>query len=532
MAGAASVLMLPLFVGLTFSQAGCNTYNFNQDPLANATVADVMIKTDPAVLDFGQVAVNASKVLSLSITNQSERALQIESIELDRPAHFELEGESAFTLDPLTSTTLRISYRPIGFEAASANLVINSSDPILPKVTVGLAGRCDPPRLDINPLVFSFGETWIGCGLEQPLYIKNLGGSPLNISRLALQTTSSELALDLGGEALPLQVAANTEREIMLRYTPLDETPDSATLILESDDPDKPQVKGSYAGQGRLGGLIRDEFNVADNGKVDILFVVDNSGSMEDNQTTLASNFDNFYFIIDDLALNWQIGVVTTDNAVLQGIENIITPDTADVRATFKENAMVGTGGSGSEQGLEFAYQALSEPIINAQNRGFLRPEAGLHVIILSDEEDQSPRTVDFYVSYFESLKLSPSLVKLSAITGNSGGCNSSCGSADAAPRYAAAVSATGGIQATICECNFISALEQLAEESVVIQDTYPLSQTPVISSIQVTVNDAISSDWHYDGNLNSVVFNSEQATPPNGANVVITYDLRLTCND
>jgi hypothetical protein len=46
---------------------------------------------------------------------------------------------------------------------------------------------------------------------------------------------------------------------------------------------------------------------------VDLLLVVDNSCSMIEEQTKLASNFENFIQYFDDANVDWQLGVVTTD---------------------------------------------------------------------------------------------------------------------------------------------------------------------------------------------------------------------------
>ncbi|MFM7199745.1 MAG: choice-of-anchor D domain-containing protein [Myxococcota bacterium] len=516
---------------MSFGSLACNEPALVNDPLASATVYDVMIETSPAVLDFGMVAVNTEQRLTLTLRNKGTRELKIEGLSLDRLAPFEVDAETPFTLGVGEVRELSIRYRPTGYEATSANLVVESTDPILPEVKVGLAGRCDPPKLDLSPLSYGFGQGWIGCQFEQPLYLRNRGGSPLEISRASLTSSSSELKLTLD-QSLPLVVPPGEQRLLTLSYTPLDEVADSATLRVDSNDPELPLVTGSFSGQGRSPGLIRDVFGVDANGKVDILFVVDNSGSMSDNQQNLVNNFGRFYKVLQELNLDWQIGVVTTDNGVLQGRTRIITPSTPDIQGTFSENALVGTAGSGDEKGLEFAYQALSEPLVSSQNRGFLRPDAGLRIITLSDEEDYSSRNVDFYVSFFQNLKVSPRLVTFNGITGEDAGCNTSCGAADPARRYADAVEATGGITASICTCDFISALEALAADAQVYQDTFPLSQTPVEATLKVTVNGQMRLDWTYDAALNAVVFATPEATPQNGEDVVITYELLLTCSD
>ena len=56
--------------------------------------------------------------------------------------------------------------------------------------------------------------------------------------------------------------------------------------------------------------------DLAVNKDVDILFVIDNSGSMGEEQGTLAANFSNFISVLEqeDVAANYRIGITTTDN--------------------------------------------------------------------------------------------------------------------------------------------------------------------------------------------------------------------------
>jgi hypothetical protein len=171
--------------------------------------------------------------------------------------------------------------------------------------------------------------------------------------------------------------------------------------------------------------------------KTDILFVIDDSGSMSEEQANLAANLGVF---IDRLATlpiqdDYQIGVTTTDVdnfgggttfspghpypagalvAIAQdanglGIPGSFIYDTATYPATngwggnrilpkgsptlirdFKANVLVGTVGSGKEQPFRAAKMALTDRILDGTNAGFLRPGAALAIIIASDEDDCS----------------------------------------------------------------------------------------------------------------------------------------------
>jgi hypothetical protein len=175
-----------------------------------------------------------------------------------------------------------------------------------------------------------------------------------------------------------------------------------------------------------------DSVDVFVNRDIDILFVIDNSNSMADEQDSLATNFDRFINVlntIDGGLPNVHIGVVSTDvgagpygisrcngngdnGLLLDGggncslsdnwIENVGLEDgsrqtnyTNTLSETFACIARVGDQGCGFEQPLEAMRRALNGS--NAQNDGFLRPDAKLAVILISDEDDCSAEDVSLF---------------------------------------------------------------------------------------------------------------------------------------
>ncbi|MFH1469148.1 MAG: hypothetical protein ABIO70_32470 [Pseudomonadota bacterium] len=141
---------------------------------------------------------------------------------------------------------------------------------------------------------------------------------------------------------------------------------------------------------------------------VDILMIIDNSGSMEPYQQQLGTNFSQFltYFIEADV--DYQIATVTTDVMIDSAGEirgQVISPETENAEQVFSNIVNVGTTGSGYEMGLESAYEALTPPNVVGPNLGFLREEASLSLIFVSDEEDSSPQPVNDYINAFRDIK-------------------------------------------------------------------------------------------------------------------------------
>jgi len=173
------------------------------------------------------------------------------------------------------------------------------------------------------------------------------------------------------------------------------------------------------------------------NRNLDLLFVIDDSPSMADKQNNLANNFPNFISVLASVPgglPNLHLGVVTTDmgtkgsevvapgpaigqignggcaatgdsgNLQINGApvtgtflsdvagsgSTRVTNYTGTLAAAFSTMARVGAGGCGFEQPLAAMRAALDS---NAANAGFLRADAVLGVVFLTDEDDCSIRT-------------------------------------------------------------------------------------------------------------------------------------------
>ena len=103
-----------------------------------------------------------------------------------------------------------------------------------------------------------------------------------------------------------------------------------------------------------------DEFVQTSGQTVDVLFIIDNSGSMQEEQDNLDANFSQFIQGAQQFQNDYQIGVVTTDmvdgneSGRLQGPR--IIRRGPNVENEFGSAASVGTSGAGDEQGLSLIH--------------------------------------------------------------------------------------------------------------------------------------------------------------------------------
>jgi hypothetical protein len=158
----------------------------------------------------------------------------------------------------------------------------------------------------------------------------------------------------------------------------------------------------------------QDLLIVAEKPKVDILFVVDNSGSMANIQKNISDRIKGFMDQISDL--DYQIAVTTTDpRANSRDADNKAVPwgdgqfrpfskgneewfvmrpgdfETPEqAQESLGNSIRMGIRGSGDERGVHVTYRAIERRQTNPENDEFFRPGAALSVILISDEDECS----------------------------------------------------------------------------------------------------------------------------------------------
>lgn len=274
--------------------------------------------------------------------------------------------------------------------------------------------------------------------------------------------------------------------------------------------------------------------SVPSQGKVDFLLVIDDSASMTPKQSTVAAQASAFLQALKQYQVDYQIGVTTTDTTgtnfpagCFRGTTKIITPQTPNALKELENNINAGNTGSPFEKGLEAAYQALGNTRLNDAkcNKGFLRKDADLSIVFLSDEDDYSHRTTSDYIALFKGLKGATSgrTVFASALVGPQGGCNGPNNiNAGHGSRYIQVATSLNGVIQSICgltgAMSKVAALSKPKGGSTSV-NVFPLKETPDTNTIKVAVNgQSVTQDatngWSYDSTNNSITLNgTAQAT-------------------
>ena len=422
-------------------------------------------------------------------------------------------------------------------------------------------------QLAMHPPELDFGIVPIDCqSAPRTMTATNVGPAAVTVTGWELVGCSQAVELvegpTPGTDDEPLVVAPGGGLDFVLVYTPSLQTAETCSLAVRSTSAVSP-TEGLVVAEGSFTGTRTDIFTELTTQVVDVLFVVDDSGSMGSEQLNLARSFDAFINTAAQWQSDYQIGVTTTTIDFPTGGELRGTPSfvTAANWEKFLHNVGVGTVGSGTEQGLWASEIALSSPLVDptddpceldsdcdffhvcgsdglcgGPNKGFIRDGAALEIVFVSDEEDQSPKQLEGYLNFYKGLKGydRPDLLHVHAIVGPPGGCSGAGGSAEAGHRYLEMAEATGGIAYSICELDFAKGLEGIGEIAFSAKQEWFLTQRPAPPSIQVTVGGApcplISGEvfnWSYNPEQNSLtLLEGGLCVAQPGDSVEIEYEL------
>lgn len=379
------------------------------------------------------------------------------------------------------------------------------------------------------------------CTTDKP----GLTGCPEFVITQPPTIPAAGVALTSGGAPLTFRA----------RYEPIDYSSDTGAISIQATQNGQPvNYLVTLRGRGDTVGYNEDTFTQDGQPRADILIVIDNSGSMGPFQQRMAQNFDYFLKYATDQGVDYHIGVIHGDDAsnnhkgrLYPGLSHTdlwITPATANKEVNFADKVKVGTNGDhASETMLAPSLWALTPPLSTGHNAGFLREEAKLAILAVTDAAEQStpyqPGT--YWLNQFLNIKgfNRSNEFTFNAIAGFQvpGACSYDGGPDDG--RFAYLVQQTQGQKGEICTTDWEQTLEKIGTSAFGFRTSFDLNATPDQGNgpIQVFVDgvavprtdpDRGTTIWSYDPVRNAVVFDPNWA-PEAGDSLTITYT--VACN-
>lgn len=284
--------------------------------------------------------------------------------------------------------------------------------------------------------------------------------------------------------------------------------------------------------------------------EVDIIFIVDDSGSMQSHQTNLARNIDKFAASFGARTnIDYQIGVLTSSMdrwggggsgspccGRLVGSPPYIDRNSQNGINNLARNLMVGTNGSATEKFFEPILAALTPPLIDRDNAGFLRPKAFLALIFITDTEEQSEIPVQEFVDQLVAIKGGrPERIIGYSVHIPDGTPN--CAGEGMSPRrleqFLNGLSNAGRNIFNLCDPAFGDRVAQIGDDLVrYVGNTILLSRPPILSTVRISYGDQEipphpREGWSYDPSRNAIVFGDALvwSRQPDGTKVSVSYE-------
>jgi hypothetical protein len=444
-------------------------------------------------------------------------------------------------------------------------------------------------KISVLPGELKFGVTTIGCfSKTYKVCIYNSGNAPLMVNDISLKGCSPEFKVK-NIPKLPMAVPNGAPKCIEAVYAPQDEGPDTCSMQIAATDSSSPNVLVKLSGSGTYETHQTDEFTQVTGQEVDILWIIDDSGSMCEEQDRLNQSFSDFIANANVWKNDYHMGSISVnvvDDKVMGRLnrgKTSITPRymTKTNGGSFAQLTDYGCdgGSDAQESGLQAAQTALSAPLATDTgiscsspadctsdpnicpdpakcayscvegkcggfNAGFLRENAQLELVVLSDEEDQSPGGLPFYIDFLKNIKgwYNVEMMHFNAIVGiygvpntPSGGSSSEtgdCVSSDGGTawngdRYLQVASDTKGQAGSICESSYSNIMQKIGDVTFRPKIQFFLTRLADPSTVTVKVNGTLcSSGYRYDAPSNSVIFDTAGSCMPGpGDKILIDYE-------
>ena len=272
------------------------------------------------------------------------------------------------------------------------------------------------------------------------------------------------------------------------------------------------------------------------NSKLDILWVIDNSGSMRSYQQNVARNTGQFMQTFTGQAgIHWKMGMISSDESDVPYLGISPTPDfdfsALDPVSVFQAAVgRLGTSGSGTEK--------FFTPVLNTLrlNPAFLRPHSILALIFVTDAIEQSPIDAPRFLNELATLKGDiRDVIVYAALGAEDFGCAPSgeglnyVGSA-----HETVIKATHGKVYKACDPNFGNSLADLGQDLVqrVATPRMYLAARPRQGTLVIRYHGQVlpggpkadGGFWVYDYELNAVLFHDLAFAHGDTESVEVSY--------
>lgn len=282
--------------------------------------------------------------------------------------------------------------------------------------------------------------------------------------------------------------------------------------------------------QGRTGATSNEDYNITAFGVLDLLVVIDNSGSMAEEQGNLAARLAPLLSAVQ--GSDWRIAVTTTDPAD-RCVTELIKKSDSNGASRFAAAINAGTSGDGIERPILRAVDGLKSTCRFGPGK-WLRDGSTVAVLIVTDEDNchidvargygcykLDDKEGTYLTDYLAKIRTVGTDARVYGIIRHPSQAESQCPTAlKSADIVAGVITTSGGTWGSICDSDFSATLTKISTDvAKILKTDFVLKGAPDPGSLSITVN---GQPWTQFTLVGLVVHFT--AAPPAGAPVRVTY--------
>ena len=220
------------------------------------------VSVTPASVSVGTVGSESVRTKTVTIRNTGGAPLDLDRVSLNGSSAISIvSGTGSGTLVPGQTREVTVQFAPTTGGGASATLSVATDDPDQKTTTVSISGVGQVPDVSLDTASAQFGTVGIGSSSPTAVTVTNDGNETLVITNASLGGTDAGAFTVVTGDGI--RVPPGESRTVSVAFAPETTGPASATLSLETNDPDEKTRTVSLSGTGADADIGADTPSVA-----------------------------------------------------------------------------------------------------------------------------------------------------------------------------------------------------------------------------------------------------------------------------
>ncbi len=198
-----------------------------------ATAANPQLTVSSSTLNFGSIAVNSSTTGTVTLTSSGSSPLTVNSAAVSGTGFSLVAGTLPTTLNPNTSMTLQLQFKPTASGSATGALTIGSNSTTGSSTVVSLSGTgaATTPQLSVSATSLNLGSVALNTATTGSVTLTSTGTSAVTVNSAAISGTGFSIV----GGSFPVSLNPSQTLAVKVQFDPTTAGSATGSLTINSN---------------------------------------------------------------------------------------------------------------------------------------------------------------------------------------------------------------------------------------------------------------------------------------------------------